>query len=470
VAHSHSRSFAQIYGGKVFDLLSDRRKLCIRESGTGEICVVGLTEYPVADVSAVSALIERGNAARSTGSTGANADSSRSHAILQLTLRRRVPGEALGGPSEEGGSGAPVGRMHGKFSFIDLAGSERGADTSDNDRQTRLEGAEINKSLLALKECIRALDQDRAGGGGRHIPFRGSKLTEVLRDSFGGDGRTVMIANISPAASNCEHTLNTLRYADRVKELRSGAHVGRSSSNEDLPAGAAAHPAAATQQQQQQQQQQRVGVSPERRPVPPRPASVGGGVRASLAGRSPVLGGAGGAAPDPARPASRQAPPRRISAGELPQPPGKVRPPVPPAVRPASASVAAAPSVALEPMLSDAAGDEEDALLAAAHDELMHTILEEEEVVIGAHRKQIEDTMESVRVEMALLQEVDRPGSAIDDYVSGLTAILAARAASIAELQTRLATFQRHLKEEEILSRTVVSKRLTVDGIALSRR
>lgn len=80
-------------------------------------------------------------------------------------------------------------------------------------RQTRLEGAEINKSLLALKECIRALDMDQ-----RHIPFRGSKLTEVLRDSFQGQGaRLVMIGNISPNSASCEHTLNTLRYADRVK-------------------------------------------------------------------------------------------------------------------------------------------------------------------------------------------------------------------------------------------------------------
>ncbi len=93
------------------------------------------------------------------------------------------------------------------------AGSERGADTYDNNRQTRLEGAEINKSLLALKECIRALDSDA-----RHVPFRGSKLTAVLRDSFLGDqARTVMIANISPNSASVEHTLNTLRYADRVK-------------------------------------------------------------------------------------------------------------------------------------------------------------------------------------------------------------------------------------------------------------
>ena len=73
-----------------------------------------------------------------------------------------------------------------------------------------MEGAEINKSLLALKECIRALDNDQG-----HIPFRGSKLTEVLRDSFVGNSRTVMISCISPNSGSCEHTLNTLRYADR---------------------------------------------------------------------------------------------------------------------------------------------------------------------------------------------------------------------------------------------------------------
>jgi len=75
---------------------------------------------------------------------------------------------------------------------------------------SRIEGAEINKSLLALKECIRALDNDQG-----HIPFRGSKLTEVLRDSFVGNSRTVMISCISPSSGSCEHTLNTLRYADR---------------------------------------------------------------------------------------------------------------------------------------------------------------------------------------------------------------------------------------------------------------
>jgi kinesin family member 2/24 len=79
----------------------------------------------------------------------------------------------------------------------------------------RIDGAEINKSLLALKECIRALDQNK-----NHTPFRGSKLTLVLKDSFTGNCRTVMIGNISPSSGSSEHTLNTLRYADRVKELK----------------------------------------------------------------------------------------------------------------------------------------------------------------------------------------------------------------------------------------------------------
>lgn len=68
---------------------------------------------------------------------------------------------------------------------------------------------------MALKECIRAMDMDQ-----KHLPFRGSKLTLILRDSFIGDCKTIMIGNVSPCEKNCEDTLNTLRYAERVKELR----------------------------------------------------------------------------------------------------------------------------------------------------------------------------------------------------------------------------------------------------------
>lgn len=160
--------------------------------------MVGLTEKVVDSVEEVLKLIQHGNNARTSGQTSANSNSSRSHAVFQIVLR--PPGST---------------KIHGKFSFIDLAGNERGADTSSANRQTRMEGAEINKSLLALKECIRALGKQSA-----HLPFRVSKLTQVLRDSFIGDNsKTCMIAMISPGLSSCEHTLNTLRYADRVKEL-----------------------------------------------------------------------------------------------------------------------------------------------------------------------------------------------------------------------------------------------------------
>ena len=112
--------------------------------------------------------------------------------------------------------------------LVDLAGSERGADVSTCDKQTRIDGAEINKSLLALKECIRALDQGKS-----HKPFRGSKLTLVLKDSFVGKCKTVMVGNISPAQNSCEHTLNTLRYADRVKELKKGSKKSKNSGLSD---------------------------------------------------------------------------------------------------------------------------------------------------------------------------------------------------------------------------------------------
>ncbi|KAH8364946.1 kinesin-like protein Klp10A isoform X2 [Drosophila serrata] len=193
-----SASFFEIYSGKVFDLLAEKQKLRVLEDGKQQVQVVGLTEKVVDSVEEVLKLIQHGNTARTSGQTSANANSSRSHAVFQIVLR-------------------PMGstKIHGKFSFIDLAGNERGVDTSSADRQTRLEGAEINKSLLALKECIRALGKQSA-----HLPFRVSKLTQVLRDSFiGENSKTCMIAMISPGLSSCEHTLNTLRYADRVKEL-----------------------------------------------------------------------------------------------------------------------------------------------------------------------------------------------------------------------------------------------------------
>lgn len=98
----------------------------MREDGKQQVCIVGLQEYLVSKVETIKDFIEIGNAARSTGTTGANEESSRSHAILQLCIKR----------SADGTESKPA-RVVGKLSFIDLAGSERGADTTDNDKQTR---------------------------------------------------------------------------------------------------------------------------------------------------------------------------------------------------------------------------------------------------------------------------------------------------------------------------------------------
>eukprot|EP01084_Bolivina_argentea_P060308 110184_1 len=190
-------SFFEIYGGRCQDLLNNRHRVHVREDGQGNVHIAELQQSEVDSVEMLEHHIAKGNHNRTTRATQSNDTSSRSHAICQITLVNKQSG-----------------RLHGRLSLIDLAGSERGADTKSHNRQRRMEGAEINTSLLALKECIRALDSEAL-----HVPYRASKLTLVLKDSFARkSARTVMIATVSPGASYADHTLNTLRYADRVKE------------------------------------------------------------------------------------------------------------------------------------------------------------------------------------------------------------------------------------------------------------
>lgn len=382
-------SFFEIYGGKLYDLLSDRKKLCMREDGSKQVCIVGLQEYRVSDVETIKELIERGNATRSTGTTGANEESSRSHAILQLVVKRSVDGSESKPP-----------RVVGKLSFIDLAGSERGADTTDNDKQTRMEGAEINKSLLALKECIRALDNDQG-----HIPFRGSKLTEVLRDSFVGNSRTVMISCISPNAGSCEHTLNTLRYADRVKSLSKGNKKDTTFNSKE---SAAVSMSTSVLPRVSSYEDNMVDSYPEQADEddydtteefyePEQP---------SWKNNTKVESYSFLNAQDKNRRINGQTklkePPRSESRNWSP-------------------------------------------------DDELNALLKEEEDLVNAHRKQVEDTMDIVRVEMNLLVEADEPGNQLDDYVAKLNTILAQKAAAIAQLQNRLAHFQKRLREHDVL-------------------
>ena len=188
-------SFFEIYGGKCMDLLNNKKKLQILEDKNNKIQVFGLEEKEAFSSSDVQQIIDYGHSIRTTHQTAANDTSSRSHAICQISIKIK-------------------GQQSGKLLLVDLAGSERAADCQSNNRQRRLEGAEINKSLLALKECIRALDSKS-----NHIPFRASKLTMVLRDSFMNleTSKIVMIACVNPGSSSADHTVNTLRYAERLK-------------------------------------------------------------------------------------------------------------------------------------------------------------------------------------------------------------------------------------------------------------
>ncbi|KAK6023201.1 kinesin motor domain protein [Ostertagia ostertagi] len=202
---SVSCSFFEIYGGKVFDLLKHKALLRVLEDGKKEVQIVGLQELPVA----------------SENDVGPGFNSTRNRHAHCLAPHLQIPIRADPMPSSKLCSESKDKKLWGKFSLIDLAGNERGQDTGNSDRQTRHEGAEINNIYTQLsKECIRAMAKNS-----HHVPFRTSKLTLVLRDSFIGEkARTCMIAMISPGMSSCEHTINTLRYADRVKEL--GADEG----------------------------------------------------------------------------------------------------------------------------------------------------------------------------------------------------------------------------------------------------
>ena len=198
-------SFFEIYGGRLYDLLNNKNKLQVLDDKKGNVHIFGLEEILTETPDDMRLIIERANSIRTTHNTVTNETSSRSHAICNITIKEE-------GSDEE----------YGKLSLVDLAGSERAQETQSNNRQRRAEGAEINKSLLALKECIRALDARKTSGNNDiHVPFRASKLTHVLRDSFvskSDKSKIIMISCVSPSYCSSNHSINTLRYSDRLKE------------------------------------------------------------------------------------------------------------------------------------------------------------------------------------------------------------------------------------------------------------
>jgi len=184
------------------------------DATTGTVAVSGLSQHRPQTADDVFELLARGNNNRRQSPTMANAVSSRSHAVLQIVLVQR-----------DKGSGTTVAIKTGKLSLIDLAGSERAAVTK-NRGERLIEGANINRSLLALANCINALCAISTAlpssktSTVTHIPYRDSKLTRLLKDSLGGNCRTVMIASVSPSSLSYEDTHNTLKYAHRASAIK----------------------------------------------------------------------------------------------------------------------------------------------------------------------------------------------------------------------------------------------------------
>ncbi|XP_048618137.1 kinesin-like protein KIN-4A isoform X3 [Brassica napus] len=232
-------SFIEIHKEEVQDLLdpstinkSDTKvahvpgkpPIQIRESSNGVITLAGSTEVSVTTLKEMAACLDQGSFSRATGSTNMNNQSSRSHAIFTISVEqmRKINNNT---DSPENGS-LKEEYLCAKLHLVDLAGSERAKRTGSDGMRFK-EGVHINKGLLALGNVISALGDEKKRKDGAHVPYRDSKLTRLLQDSLGGNSRTVMIACISPADINAEETLNTLKYANRARNIRNKPVVNR---------------------------------------------------------------------------------------------------------------------------------------------------------------------------------------------------------------------------------------------------
>nr|GMD55177.1 kinesin-like protein KIN-8B isoform X1 [Ipomoea batatas] len=200
-------SYLEVYNEVIYDLLEKSfGHLELREDPEQGIVVAGLRCIKVNSTDKILELLNLGNSRRKTDSTEVNLTSSRSHAVLEITVTRKQSNKY------------PNQVMKGKLALVDLAGSERASETNSVGKKLR-DGANINRSLLALANCINALGKQQKKGLA-YVPYRNSKLTRILKDGLSGNSKTVMIATISPADSQYHHTVNTLKYADRAKEIR----------------------------------------------------------------------------------------------------------------------------------------------------------------------------------------------------------------------------------------------------------
>ncbi|XP_061101263.1 kinesin-like protein kif7 [Conger conger] len=208
-------SYLEVYKEVFRDLLEAEtasKDIHIREDDKGNIVLCGVQECEVEGLDEVLSLLESGNTARHTGATQMNPSSSRSHTIFTLLMEQRRSGTGARGPHI----------LASKFHFVDLAGSERILKTGNTGERLK-ESIQINSGLLALGNVIGALGDPKRRGS--HIPYRDSKITRILKDSLGGNAKTLMIACISPSSSDFDESLNTLNYAKRARNIQNQAVV-----------------------------------------------------------------------------------------------------------------------------------------------------------------------------------------------------------------------------------------------------
>ncbi|KAL3131725.1 hypothetical protein ABBQ38_007446 [Trebouxia sp. C0009 RCD-2024] len=232
--------FVEIHKEDIRDLLvvnGSQQSVHIREVLGGGVCLAGATEKEVPSKAEMAAILEQGTLLRATATTGMNKRSSRSHAIFTITVEQRrqlpaAPARQTADSDEDNDEHETTSQASGdeeiiddylcaKMHLVDLAGSERVKRTKAEGQRLQ-EGININKGLLALGNVICALSESKP-----HVPYRDSKLTRMLQDSLGGNSRTCMIACVSPADINYEETLNTLRYANRARNIRNKPVVNR---------------------------------------------------------------------------------------------------------------------------------------------------------------------------------------------------------------------------------------------------
>uniref|UniRef100_A0A4W2C559 Kinesin family member 21B n=1 Tax=Bos indicus x Bos taurus TaxID=30522 RepID=A0A4W2C559_BOBOX len=244
-----SAQFLELYNEEILDLFDSARDpdarhrkshIKIHEDASGSIYTTGVTSRLISSQEELIQCLKQGALSRTTASTQMNVQSSRSHAIFTIHLcqmrmcaRPDLVNEAVSGLPDSAPPASEYETLTAKFHFVDLAGSERLKRTGATGERAK-EGISINCGLLALGNVISALgDQSKKVV---HVPYRDSKLTRLLQDSLGGNSQTIMIACVSPSDRDFMETLNTLKYANRARNIKNKVVVNQDKTSQQISA------------------------------------------------------------------------------------------------------------------------------------------------------------------------------------------------------------------------------------------